>query len=248
MFDSVLTQENVPRSNLAGLGLMTALCGLLGVAAWLIPASRGAQTDVPVDVARDATQPPTPPPRPPPPGGGETAQPSATTPATPKPKRIRKVQPTEPTPTPEVPKEPEPEPAHAPVTGSEPGGVPGGVAGGVAGGQVGGVVGGTVGGVVGGTGSGVIPFGQGMTRPTQIAGTQPQYNAQAIAARVEGKVLVRCVITVEGTVRDCKVIKGVPMLDEITLAALRSSRFTPITYRGKPESVEYLFTFNFKLP
>ena len=200
-----------------------------------------------VDVVLYAAQPPPPPP-PPPPGGGESAQPSAEKPD--KPKRIRKVQPTEPTPTLEVQKEPEPEPepTHAPTTSNEPGGVPGGVAGGVVGGQVGGVVGGTLGGVVGGTGSSAIPFGQGMTRPEQIGGSPPQYTREAIAARVEGKVLVRCVITVEGSIRDCKIIKGVPILDEISLAALRSSRFTPVTYRGKPESVQYLFTFNFKLP
>ena len=30
--------------------------------------------------------------------------------------------------------------------------------------------------------------------------------------------------------------------------ALRTSRFTPVHYRGKPQAIQYLFTFNFKLP
>jgi protein TonB len=87
-----------------------------------------------------------------------------------------------------------------------------------------------------------------MTRPTQIAGKPPEYNREALAARVAGKVLVRCVITVRGSVEDCKIIKGVPMLDKITVDALLNSRFTPVLYQGRPEAVQYLFTFNFKLP
>jgi protein TonB len=118
------------------------------------------------------------------------------------------------------------------------------VPGGVAGGQLGGVVGGVVGGVK----IAALPFGLGMTRPQQIEGSPPQYTREAMAARVEGKVLVRCVITTLGSITDCKIIKGVPMLDQISLDALRTSRFTPVTYQGHAESVQYLFTFNFKLP
>ena len=87
-----------------------------------------------------------------------------------------------------------------------------------------------------------------MTRPQQLTGGTPQYSREAAAARVEGKVIVRCVITVDGEVRDCKVIKGVPILQDIVLETLRQSRYTPVTYQGHPEAVQYLFTFNFKLP
>jgi periplasmic protein TonB len=87
-----------------------------------------------------------------------------------------------------------------------------------------------------------------MTRPTQVAGSPPSYSREAIAARVEGKVMVRCIITTEGAVKDCKVIKGVPFLDAIAVDALSHSRFTPVMYRGAPAAVQYLFTFNFKLP
>jgi protein TonB len=110
------------------------------------------------------------------------------------------------------------------------------------------VPGGVVGGVPGGTLNSVLPFGLGMTRPQQIAGSPPQYSREAIAARVEGKVIVRCIIAVDGEVRDCKVIKGVPMLQDIVLDSLRQSRFTPVSYQGHPEAVQYVFTFNFKLP
>jgi len=126
--------------------------------------------------------------------------------------------------------------------------VTGGVPGGVVGGVVGGVPGGTVGGVLGGSPNAAIPFGLGMTRPQQVSGGTPQYSREAIAARVEGKVIVRCTITTNGEVKDCKVIKGVPILQEIVLATLSQSRYTPVTYQGHPEAVQYVFTFNFKLP
>ena len=145
----------------------------------------------------------------------------------------------------EAPKPAESEPPDEP---GEAGGVPGGVPGGVVGGVVGGVPGGVVGGVPGGNASAALPFGLGMTRPQQIAGAVPQYSREAIAARVEGKVIVRCIITVSGEVRDCKMIKGVPILQDIVLESLRQSRFTPVSYQGHPEAVQYVFTFNFKLP
>jgi protein TonB len=154
----------------------------------------------------------------------------------------------------QIPVEPtsEPEPQRR-ASESPAQGVPGGVHGGIAGGVAGGVIGGVVGGVPGGGadsggGSAALPFGLGMTRPVQTSGSAPAYTREAIAARVEGKVIVRCVINVRGAVQDCKVIKGVPMLDTISVSALLASRFTPVTYQGRAEAVQYLFTFNFKLP
>ena len=78
------------------------------------------------------------------------------------------------------------------------GGVEGGVPGGVIGGVVGGVVGGVLGGQVGGTGTDVLPFGAGMTRPEKMSGPAPQYTREALEARVQGLMIVKCVITTEG--------------------------------------------------
>jgi len=61
-------------------------------------------------------------------------------------------------------------------------------------------------------------------------------------------VIVRCTIATNGAVKDCKMIKGVPILQEIVLCTLNQSRYTPVTYQGRPEAVQYVFTFNFKLP
>jgi hypothetical protein len=49
-------------------------------------------------------------------------------------------------------------------------------------------------------------------------------------------------------VKDCLVLEGVPPLTNLVLDALRTSRFTPVHYRGEPRAIQYLFTFNFELP
>jgi protein TonB len=208
-----------------------------------------ARNDVAVTLYTALNEPPPPPPPPPGPASNPTPRP--------KPKVVKPIekpieQPkVEPTPVDKALAEPTPEPVETPpATEPEAPAGGGGVVGGVEGGVQGGVVGGTVGGTLGGRGTGtqVLPFGPGMTRPQQIGGSPPTYSREALAARVEGKVLVRCVITVTGEVTNCQVIKGVPMLTEVVLASLASSRFTPVHYRGAPQAIQYLFTFNFKLP
>lgn len=94
----------------------------------------------------------------------------------------------------------------------------------------------------------ILPFGDGMTRPRLLAGRQPAYTAQALAAHVEGKVIVRCVITERGDARDCRILKALPLLDRAAVQALLESRFAPATFRGQRVAVNYLFTFDFKLP
>jgi len=95
----------------------------------------------------------------------------------------------------------------------------------------------------------VVPFGEGMTRPVLMQPGRPiTYTREAIAARVEGVSIVRCVITAEGAVERCKVIKPLPFMDEAVLEHLQSQRFQPVTYQGKPVSVGYNFSVRLTLP
>lgn len=256
MFDAVLSKQQ--REQRYGTGVVLALltyAAAIGAAVWIVPKTSGPKLSEP-DVAVTLYTALEPPPPPPPPPGPATSNPEPPK-QRPKPVKVEpKVEPkpvVEPSPVDEVVPEPTPEPASDPEpstdTAAEPPSGGGGVIGGVVGGVQGGVVGGVVGGTLGSTGTGttVLPFGPGMTRPQQISGSPPTYSREARAARVEGKVLVRCVITTTGEVRNCQVIKGVPMLTELVLASLQSSRFTPVHYRGVPQAIQYLFTFNFKL-
>ncbi|WP_164017149.1 energy transducer TonB [Pyxidicoccus trucidator] len=100
----------------------------------------------------------------------------------------------------------------------------------------------------GGTGTEVLQFGQGMTPPVLMGGTPIDYTPAARAARVEGTLIAKCVVTVEGRVRDCRLIKGLPHMDESVVDALESRRYRPVTYQGRAVSVSYVFTVRLSLP
>jgi TonB family protein len=84
-----------------------------------------------------------------------------------------------------------------------------------------------------------IPFGEGMKRPVPIAQPAPVYTREARAVKAEGVVSVRCTITVEGTLKDCRVVHGVPYMDAAVLEALARWKYTPVTFQGRAVSVYY---------
>ncbi len=149
-------------------------------------------------------------------------------------------------------KPPEKEPGRAARRGAHRrrggGGVEGGVEGGVVGGVVGGVLGGVLGGQVGGTGTDVLPFGAGMTRPERLAGPIPQYTREALEAHVQGLMIVKCVITIEGKVEKCRIIKPLPHMEQAVLDALYATRYKPVTFQGRPVQVDYTFNIKLSLP
>jgi hypothetical protein len=92
----------------------------------------------------------------------------------------------------------------------------------------------------------LVPFGEGMTRPVLLERGKPvNYTPQALEARIEGTMIVRCIITVDGRVERCVVLKTLPFLEQAVLDSLYTSRYTPVMYQGKPVAVGY--TFSMKL-
>jgi TonB family protein len=87
-----------------------------------------------------------------------------------------------------------------------------------------------------------------MTRPTPISAVAPAYTREALEARVEGTVIAKCVVTASGALTGCRIVKGVPHMDQAVLSALAASRYQPATLQGKPVSVDYVFTMRLKLP
>jgi protein TonB len=94
----------------------------------------------------------------------------------------------------------------------------------------------------------VIPFGEGMTRPSLLSKVDPAYTREAIEAKVEGLMLVKCVITKQGALQRCRVVKGLPHMNDAVLTALASWRFTPITYQGQPVDVDYTIPVRLVMP
>ena len=93
----------------------------------------------------------------------------------------------------------------------------------------------------------VMHFQTGMTRPVAIVAPNPVYTRAALEARVEGTVIVKCVVTTSGTVSGCRIVKGAPHMDGAVLAAFASSRWRPIMFEGRPVNVDYVFTIKLGL-
>lgn len=244
MFDAVLDRGNDSRRSRFGIGAALSILlhvGLLMGVVWF-PTAPAAhrERDVSVKFMVVPSPPPPPPPLAPPVGK-----------STPKVERVehKRVRRTESVIQPKTvthrPPDPHPE-EEGPTNGAK-GGVKGGIAGGVVeGGVAGGVIGGTVGGTLGGQVGGqlkteVLPFGEGMTRPERIEGRDPQYTREALAAHVGGMTIVRCVITVEGRIENCRMIKPLPYMEKAVLDAVSTWRYKPVLFQGKPVSVEYVF-------
>ena len=94
----------------------------------------------------------------------------------------------------------------------------------------------------------ILPFGEGMNPPHLISGPEPVYPRAAREARVEGTLLAKCVITTEGSLQSCRIMKSLPFLDEPVLAALAQRRYAPVMFQGHPVNVEYVISLRFELP
>jgi TonB family protein len=94
----------------------------------------------------------------------------------------------------------------------------------------------------------ILPFQDGMSRPVPLSPPAPVYTREALAARVQGTVIAKCVITTSGSLTGCRIIKGVPHMNEAVLAALKTSRYRPVTFQGRPVAVDYVFSIKLVPP
>ncbi len=94
----------------------------------------------------------------------------------------------------------------------------------------------------------VLPFGPDMTRPTLLSGDPLIFPREAQLAHVSGAIIARCTITTEGALRSCRIIKGLPFLDQPILDSLATRRYTPVLAQGKPVSVQYVFNLKVETP
>ncbi|XXF75804.1 TonB family protein [Myxococcaceae bacterium GXIMD 01537] len=96
--------------------------------------------------------------------------------------------------------------------------------------------------------NGPMPFMEGMDRPEQLEGKDIVYTREALAAKVQGQMLVKCTITVQGRVENCRVLKSLPHMEQPVVESLRSRVYKPIVYQGKPVAVDYVFNIRLVLP
>jgi protein TonB len=136
------------------------------------------------------------------------------------------------------------------------GGVPGGVPGGIPGGQIGGVLGG----ILSSTPKVVavpklvtpmppkrIRVSQGVTEGRLILKVEPKYPVIALAARVQGQVVLSAVISKTGEIQNLVLISGHPMLVPAAIAAVKQWRYRPYLLNGEPVEVETTVNVNFEI-
>ncbi len=131
-------------------------------------------------------------------------------------------------------------------------GIEGGVPGGVAGGVPGGVVGGVVGGLPPVAASAPPPLapvrvGGHIKQPVKVQHVDPVYPKVAMAASVQGIVIIEAVIDASGRVSEARILRGVPMLDDAALEAVRQWEYTPTLLDGVPTPVRMTITVAFRL-
>ena len=95
----------------------------------------------------------------------------------------------------------------------------------------------------GGTGGGAYRPGNGVSLPRLLREVKPQYTSDAMRAKVQGTVLVECVVRQDGSVGDVQVVRSLdPVfgLDQEAIKAAKQWRFQPGTRMG--EAVPVLIT------
>jgi protein TonB len=92
--------------------------------------------------------------------------------------------------------------------------------------------------------------GDGVSLPVPVTRVIPQYTPEARDARIEGTVVLDCVVLADGTVGDVSVARSLDSvlgLDQQAVNASKQWTFKPGTKDGKPVAVRVQIEINFTL-
>ena len=102
----------------------------------------------------------------------------------------------------------------------------------------------------GGTGGGVYQVGNGVVSPVLLIGPKPAYTSEAMRAKIQGVVLLQCVVEPDGSVTRCSVQRSLDKafgLDQEAIKAAQRWRFRPGTRLGEPVAVQVGIEMSFTL-
>jgi len=101
----------------------------------------------------------------------------------------------------------------------------------------------------GGTGGGAYRPGKGVTVPRVVREVRPNYTSDAMRAKVQGVVVLECVVRPDGSVGDVQIVRSLDStfgLDQEAIKAAKQWRFQPGSRMGEPVpvliSIELTFT------
>jgi len=130
-------------------------------------------------------------------------------------------------------------------------GVVGGVPGGIPGGQMGGVIGG----IISSTPVAVpkvatpqrVRVSQGVSAGLLVRKVNPTYPPLARQARIQGQVVLRAVISKDGSIEGLTLVSGHPMLAPAAIEAVKQWKYKPYLLNGEPVEVDTEVLVNFTL-
>ena len=130
-------------------------------------------------------------------------------------------------------------------------GVVGGVPGGIPGGQMGGVIGG----IISSTPVAVpkvatpqrVRVSAGVTSGLLDSESEPSYPPLARQARISGTVVLRAVISKDGSIENLSLVSGHPMLAPAAIEAVKQWKYKPYLLNGEPVEVDTEVQVNFTL-
>ncbi len=100
----------------------------------------------------------------------------------------------------------------------------------------------------GGFGGGVFSIGGGVTTPTLLAQTLPEYSEEARKAKYQGTVILETIVRRDGTVEVVRVTRSLGFgLDDKAIEAVVQWRFRPGMRNGEPVDVALKIEVNFNL-
>jgi TonB family protein len=89
------------------------------------------------------------------------------------------------------------------------------------------------------------PRGGAITEPRKIRDVKPIYPEIARQAKVSGVVVIEAKVAEDGTVRDARILRSIPLLDAAALGAVSQWLFTPTKLNGVPIEVVITATVHF---
>ena len=130
-----------------------------------------------------------------------------------------------------------------------------GVVGGVAGGIPGGAMNGVIGGIISSTPVAVpkvatpqrVRVSAGVTSGLLVRKVNPVYPPLARQARISGTVVLRAVISKDGSIENLSLVSGHPMLAPAAIDAVKQWKYKPYLLNGEPVEVETQVQVNFTL-
>lgn len=84
-------------------------------------------------------------------------------------------------------------------------------------------------------------------KPRLVKKVDPKYPADALKAKIQGRVIIDLTIDIYGKVKSAKVISGHPLLNPAALQAVKQWVFEPHILKGGAKPVKFVVKVNFLL-